>query len=350
MSGEESELSIGIEGDQFLSPDYQRASDIIDRLPVQKDKAKGSFFDYPDTSTPQKQNAWQTASVSIEAIAAEGKLKSPTGLQIWAADAAIGAGDFERAIAIFPPPALLARRSASTSKILSLKQALGHPIAARDIVTLFGATLTKFGRENVESIVQFLEIRVNALIEKEGRDYINEWARDAHEALGGSFLFNGHVSYLRCNPPKGYSYNLSPTAERECKALIRDAENTWREEQGIPRIGEGWVSETALYYQIKDAFPDVEVSQHASPKWLGRQHLDVFIPDYRVALEYHGLQHDQPVAFFGGQAAFEQTVRRDRAKRRKCTRNCVTIVYVREGYDLARVIDDVRQASGKEFT
>ncbi|OYW82526.1 MAG: hypothetical protein B7Z20_13870 [Sphingobium sp. 32-64-5] len=141
--------------------------------------------------------------------------------------------------------------------------------------------------------------------------------------------------------------DLSKKAEPEALRLIRDAENTWREEGGIPRVGEGWVSETTLFYQIKAVFADVEVIQHASPQWLGRQHLDIFIPALRIGVEYQGSQHDMPVAFFGGEEAFAANQKRDKTKKAKCTRHGVRLVYVREGYSLDTVVAEIREAAAR---
>jgi hypothetical protein len=45
--------------------------------------------------------------------------------------------------------------------------------------------------------------------------------------------------------------------------------------------------------------PGVDVIAHGQPKWLGRQHIDIWIPALNVGIEYHGLQHFQPVGFSG---------------------------------------------------
>ncbi|GAA3274294.1 hypothetical protein GCM10020258_52190 [Sphingomonas yabuuchiae] len=114
-------------------------------------------------------------------------------------------------------------------------------------------------------------------------------------------------------------------------ALVRDAENTWREESDLPRVGEGWISETRLYYELKAAFPAIEVLQHHRPEWLGRQHLDIAIPSLRTAIEFQGAQHDLPVAFFGGEDAFIRTQERDRRKLGKCRKQGWRLFYAREG-------------------
>jgi hypothetical protein len=126
--------------------------------------------------------------------------------------------------------------------------------------------------------------------------------------------------------------------------ILREAENLLREENGLPHIGEGWVSETQLYRLVLSFFPDAE--QHATPEWLRPQHLDVFVPSRKVAFEYQGRQHFEPVDFFGGEESFRETVRRDKLKAQKCKANSVTLVewIYTETIDLQTLIKKLKQA------
>lgn len=87
--------------------------------------------------------------------------------------------------------------------------------------------------------------------------------------------------------------------------------------------------------------------QHGRPEWLGRQHFDTWFPNWKVAVEYHGTQHFQPVEFFGGLQSFEQTVERDAAKVRKAENNGVALLVVKEGYDFDALAKDIRMYSRK---
>lgn len=107
--------------------------------------------------------------------------------------------------------------------------------------------------------------------------------------------------------------------------ILREAENDLRENHGLPRIGEGWVSETQLYRLIQSVFPDA--IQHATPDWIKPQHFDVFIPSKGIAFEYQGKQHFEPIDFFGGQEAFEQTMKRDKLKVQKCKSNGIFLIH-----------------------
>ncbi|MCP6423306.1 hypothetical protein NL463_28765, partial [Klebsiella pneumoniae] len=53
--------------------------------------------------------------------------------EIWASDAAVGAKDLDRGLALMPLPGLGGRASLRASNILDLKLSLGRPPAARDI-------------------------------------------------------------------------------------------------------------------------------------------------------------------------------------------------------------------------
>lgn len=135
----------------------------------------------------------------------------------------------------------------------------------------------------------------------------------------------------------------SPEVERQCAELTRDAENTLREDEGIPRVGEGWVAETKLYYDLKTAFPSLEVVHHARTEWLGYQHLDIFFPSLLIAFEYQGAQHDAPVDYFGGEEAFKRQRQRDARKRSLCLKHNVQLIEVREGYLLEDLLTSVRR-------
>ena len=111
----------------------------------------------------------------------------------------------------------------------------------------------------------------------------------------------------------------------------------------MPLVGEFWRSETELYYSIKEAFKDTEVKQHVSPKWLGRQHLDVYMPEYNIGIEYQGAQHYRPVEYFGGMESFIKGQERDERKRRLCAENDCKLIYVDEGYKLIDVLNQIKQ-------
>lgn len=68
--------------------------------------------------------------------------------------------------------------------------------------------------------------------------------------------------------------------------------------------------------------------------WLGRQSLDFYLCDFKVAIECQGIQHYEPVAFFGGERGFKKTVERDKRKKRLCEEHGVRLFYIRYDEDV----------------
>ncbi len=97
-----------------------------------------------------------------------------------------------------------------------------------------------------------------------------------------------------------------------------------------------WTREAELHRQILALFPAKRVRREASPSWLGRQRLDIYLPDLRLALEHQGEQHYRPIPHFGGEEAHERTIERDNRKRALCAAHGVDLVYVRYDESLSR--------------
>jgi hypothetical protein len=123
--------------------------------------------------------------------------------------------------------------------------------------------------------------------------------------------------------------------------MFRKAENEVRINNGIPKIGEGWVSETELFYNLKEHFSDLQIVQHATPKWLNGQHFDIYFPNEKIAIEYHGKQHFEPVEFFGGEENFKQQKERDLRKIKLAESNDCKLIIVRKGYDFDKITKTV---------
>jgi hypothetical protein len=121
-----------------------------------------------------------------------------------------------------------------------------------------------------------------------------------------------------------------------------EAENEIRGLLGIPFIGEGWISERELLNIVRDIFPNNEVIHQASPEWLGRQRLDIFMPELRLAIEYQGQQHYKPVSLFGGDEGFKQTQERDKLKAKLCAEKGVTLIYFQYDESITRKLIETR--------
>lgn len=129
---------------------------------------------------------------------------------------------------------------------------------------------------------------------------------------------------------------------KKIRSLLRESENIYRENCGIPRVGEGWISETELYYKIKKSFLKEKVIHHASPSWLGKQHLDIYFPERKIAIEYQGEQHQRPIDYFGGEKAFKIQKERDERKKRLCDENKCKLFYCYPEDDFQKLIKEIK--------
>lgn len=128
----------------------------------------------------------------------------------------------------------------------------------------------------------------------------------------------------------------------EQKIDEREAENIVREIKGVAKIGERWINETLLYNYIKLLFPNHLVEREATPPWLGKQRLDVYIPALRLAVEYQGKQHYEPIPHFGGEEGFARAQERDKQKAKFCKQNNVDLVYFTYKENLTEKLVDKR--------
>lgn len=128
------------------------------------------------------------------------------------------------------------------------------------------------------------------------------------------------------------------------RLLSRAAENAYRDGAGVPRVGQGLVSEMTLLRQLEEAFPNERIVHQARPWWLAPQSLDIYFPARSVGVEYQGVQHSRPVELFGGEKEFTRQQERDRNKRALCESNGCALIEVHPGYDLDDVIEAVRAA------
>ena len=85
-----------------------------------------------------------------------------------------------------------------------------------------------------------------------------------------------------------------------------------------------WKHELSLFHAVRSLYPDTLYQYR--PDWLGRQSLDLYIPSIRTAIEYQGLQHFLPVAFFGGEEALVQRQELDKQKKRLCEENQIRLI------------------------
>jgi hypothetical protein len=226
---------------------------------------------------------------------------------------------------------------------LNIQKKLGLPANPIDILLMVGGRKTKFITTN-HGIYKDHIIKVfdeYALSNSDWFDVFNSW--QPNNRTYSHTLFSGAV--ITKNPEMAFEIESFYSAYDKLyiiKELSKKAENSAREAVGVPKIGEGWISETALFKALESEFNNTQVIQHGRPSWLGRQHYDIWFPNWKIAVEYHGKQHFEPVEFFGGQEAFEKTVERDKRKINLSKKHGVKLIVVTEENDHNSVIDKIK--------
>ena len=75
-------------------------------------------------------------------------------------------------------------------------------------------------------------------------------------------------------------------------------------------------------------FPNIRPEWLVSPDTGHLLELDCYSEEMNLAFEYQGLQHYEPVDFFGGTEAYDSQVKRDKIKRQLCKTRGVTLVEI----------------------
>jgi hypothetical protein len=74
----------------------------------------------------------------------------------------------------------------------------------------------------------------------------------------------------------------------------------------------------------------IKFIRHADHKifnWLGKQHLDFYLPEYNIAIECQGEQHFKPYRFEKDDKNFEKRNKLDKLKKILCEKNGIKIIY-----------------------
>ena len=114
-----------------------------------------------------------------------------------------------------------------------------------------------------------------------------------------------------------------------------------------------WKSEELMYESVKKVFSRNEVVHQHRPYFLhtrnGQMSYDVFVYGEKIAFEYQGKQHFEPVEYFGGKEHFEEQRKRDELKLKLSKENGIILIYVNYWEDITtnlikeKVVDAFKQ-------
>lgn len=169
----------------------------------------------------------------------------------------------------------------------------------------------------------FFQKHKDGIVAVWGRDEQEWWHRHYLEVYGNE-------------PPEGWwtGSQIAPDRMREfgyfdpatMKVYFREMEDRYRAESGLPKRGEGWVTQTFLANCVTAVLPGHEVLKEASPDWLRPQRLDIYVPSVALAIEYQGEQHYAAIDHWGGEQGLADRQQMDARKRDACQRAGVVLI------------------------
>jgi hypothetical protein len=202
---------------------------------------------------------------------------------------------------------------------------------------------------NYNLIEEYLKNRIVYLQNKNSNSYEDET----------SYLSSDFFSFIKINNSVqkdrnyGLEKNISENFDkfklhyyRTILPKLRKIENEIRIEKGFNIVG-SYTNESILYVKLKNDFDKYEVVSQGTPKWLGRQRIDIYLPEFNIGVEYQGLQHYLPIPFFGGEEGLKQRNILDKRKFRLCEENGCYLVIVDENYNYEEVKLKIKQQINK---
>jgi len=125
-------------------------------------------------------------------------------------------------------------------------------------------------------------------------------------------------------------------------------ENFLRQKLNLPYKNESWISEVMLLRTLERELSSLTFIHQAKFGWLGRQSLDIYIIEKKIALEYQGVQHFRSVDYFGGQVALNKTKIRDKRKIDLCLENGISLIHVLPNYDLKEILEVINDSDNRK--
>jgi hypothetical protein len=271
----------------------------------------------------------------------------------WIGDCLIASNQFEEYLNVSRPKLFDKRDRKKTNKRLNVAFHCGKKADPIDLLHL-----TK--RKTRRPLIAHYEDRILATAENIFSEYVEEngewfdllqrWRviRLDRDVQKSELFIGACLNYREIETPyRRYAFDKQDYFDYKYinlfDNLLCEAENRVRDSINIPRIGEGWIEETHLVNFLRSELPSIEIKQHGKPAFLGKQHYDIWLPEFKIAVEYHGLQHFEPVSHFGGPSALELTKSRDQRKVNISNENGVKLIVVSEGYCSKSLVELIRQ-------
>ena len=91
----------------------------------------------------------------------------------------------------------------------------------------------------------------------------------------------------------------------------------WTEEKII-----NYLNNNKIIYERQKVYPSLKGEGGCNLSY------DFYLPDYNCCIEYQGVQHYEPVKYFGGKEKFEIQRKHDLKKKNYCTENKIKLITI----------------------
>lgn len=159
------------------------------------------------------------------------------------------------------------------------------------------------------------------------RKYRVEWFRERFKVKYGReapidlFIQNSRYPRLQIKPDL---YKLFDTADH--REFSEAMEERFRRDNKLPARGEGWISQALLAKYVEQLLPNYIIIREARLPFLGKQRIDIFIPDLNVAIEYQGEQHYYPFEHLNGEEGLHDRQAMDSKKKEACKKKGINLI------------------------
>lgn len=163
-----------------------------------------------------------------------------------------------------------------------------------------------------------------------------------YETLHNLFTSNTEEFIKKARKIHGAKYDYSKTiyksSNKEVRIICSTHGEFWQtpdnhlQSKGCPKC-----FQSKLENEIAKLLDEnnIEYKQYVTSKeisFIGRQHLDFFLPKYNIAIECQGIQHFKPIDFAKrgkkwAEEQFQLTIKRDKEKLEKCVNNNIKLLY-----------------------
>lgn len=158
-----------------------------------------------------------------------------------------------------------------------------------------------------------------------------------------SFTFISFVS------TDGKYQNNKTVLELECNKCKEKVFYTFNHFTDRKNIACKYCTKSSLENQLKQKLikDNIKFEEQKRFDWLvfkNKLSLDFYLPEYNMAIECQGIQHFEPIDFFGGKEAFETQKERDKTKYKLCEANGITLKYITNEKEIEKIIKKITLA------